>query len=81
VRAFGALLEEEADVLGNNAQDGRLECALDVVDGLDADVQVFDEEREADADDEAALPAFLSEDGDEDAEEIEDEDALTIAAE
>ena len=36
---------------------------------------------EADADDEAALPAFLSEDGDEDAEEIEDEDALTIAAE
>jgi ParB family chromosome partitioning protein len=36
---------------------------------------------EADADDEAALPAFLSEDGDEDAEEIEDETALTIAAE
>jgi ParB family chromosome partitioning protein len=34
---------------------------------------------EADADDEAALPAFLSEDGDEDAEEIED--ALKIAAE
>ena len=35
----------------------------------------------AEADDEAALPAFLSEDGDEDAEEIEDDDALTIAAE
>jgi ParB family chromosome partitioning protein len=37
---------------------------------------------EADAGDDAALPDFLSEDGDdEEADEIEDEDALTIAAE
>ena len=45
------------------------------------DGEVIEPGAEADADDEAALPAFLSEDGDEDAEEIEDEDALTIAAE
>ncbi|MBB5373984.1 ParB/RepB/Spo0J family partition protein [Acidocella aromatica] len=37
---------------------------------------------ETDAGDDAALPDFLSEDGDdEDADEVEDEDALTIAAE
>ena len=36
----------------------------------------------AETSDEDALPDFLSEDGDdEDADEIEDEDALTIAAE
>ncbi len=45
------------------------------------DGEVIEPGAEADADDEAALPAFLSEDGDEDAEEIEDDDALTIAAE
>ena len=45
------------------------------------DGETIEPDAEADADDEAALPAFLSEDGDEDAEEIEDEDALTIAAE
>ena len=37
---------------------------------------------ESDADDDAALPDFLSEDGgDEESDRSEDEDALTIAAE
>ena len=46
------------------------------------DGQAIEPGAEADAGDDAALPDFLSEDGDdEEADEIEDEDALTIAAE
>ncbi len=46
------------------------------------DGQTIEPGTEADAGDDAALPDFLSEDGDdEEADEIEDEDALTIAAE
>ncbi|KIC60665.1 MAG: ParB/RepB/Spo0J family partition protein [Rhizobiaceae bacterium] len=46
------------------------------------DGQAIEPGAEADAGDDAALPDFLSEDGDdEETDEIEDEDALTIAAE
>src|SRR5204863_2788163 len=45
------------------------------------DGQAVEPGAEVDAADEAALPAFLSEDDDEETDEIEDEDALTIAAE
>ena len=46
------------------------------------DGQTLEPGTEADAGDDAALPDFLSEDrDDEEADEIEDEDALTIAAE
>jgi len=46
------------------------------------DGQTIEPGTEADAGDDAALPDFLSEDGDdEEADEIKDEDALTIAAE
>ena len=46
------------------------------------DGQTIEPGTEADAGDDAALPDFLSKDGDdEEADEIEDEDALTIAAE
>ena len=46
------------------------------------DGQAIEPGSEADAGDDAALPDFLSEDGDdEEGDEIEDEDALTIAAE
>jgi ParB family chromosome partitioning protein len=46
------------------------------------DGQTLEPGAEADAADEAALPDFLSDDGDdEETDEIEDEDALTIAAE
>jgi ParB family chromosome partitioning protein len=45
------------------------------------DGQAIEPGAETDTEDDAALPAFLSEDGDEEADEIEDEDALTIAAE
>ena len=46
------------------------------------DGQTIEPGTEADAGDDAALPDFLREDGDdEEADEIEDEDALTIAAE
>lgn len=45
------------------------------------DGQAVEPGAEADAADEAALPDFPSEDGDEKTDEIEDEDALTIATE
>ena len=53
VRTFGALFQEVADVLGDDSQHWRLQGALDVVDGLDAGIEIFNEECEADTDDEA----------------------------
>ena len=53
VRAFGAFLEQQADVLRNDAQHRRLQRALDVVDGLHAGVEILDEEGQADADHQA----------------------------
>ena len=49
VRTFRAFLDERADILRNDAEHRRLQRAFHVVDGLHAGIEVFDEERQADA--------------------------------
>ena len=50
VRTFRPVLQDEADILRDDAQDGGLQGPLDIVNGLDAGIQIFDEEGHADAD-------------------------------
>ena len=51
MRALGALLDQQADVLRNHPQHRGLERALDVIDRFHTRVQVFDKEGQADAHD------------------------------
>ena len=53
VRAEAALLVQDADVLRNDREDGHAEVALDVIERLDAGIEVFEEECEPDAEDES----------------------------
>ena len=51
--AFRPFLKKRADVLGNDAQHRRLQRTLDVVDRLHAGVEVLNEKRQSNADDQA----------------------------
>ena len=53
VTAFRAFINQVADVLRDDAQHGCLEGAFHVINGLDAGVEILDEERQAHADNEA----------------------------
>src|ERR1017187_10328581 len=53
VLAFGAFFDQVADVLRNDAQHWRLERAFDIVNRLHTGVEIFDEEGQTDAHDEA----------------------------
>ena len=50
VRAFRAFVQQVTDILRNDAQHRGLQGALDVVNGFDAGIQIFDEEGETNAD-------------------------------
>ena len=49
MRTVGPFVHKRADILRNNAEDRRLQRTFYVIDGLDAGVEVFDEECQADA--------------------------------
>ena len=51
VRAFAALIHQQAHILRDDAQHGALQRALDVVNRLDAGIEVLDEEGQPDTDD------------------------------
>src|SRR5207237_1189945 len=46
-----AFLNQRLDVLGHDAKHGQAEVVLDVFDGLDAGVEILNEERQREADD------------------------------
>jgi len=53
MRTVRSLIHQGTDILRNDSQHRRLQRAFHIVDGLDARIQIFDEERQTDADGQA----------------------------